>query len=176
MAELFIIGDLQGATGFSSGTLSCQWKMVTGQAFHVVHGYEEGQTQVDTPSDGFTCWSHPIDVHYGVEGLQGWPKLSVQVFHQDTFGRNELAGYGYVDVPSVPGEHELECVCWKPSGASFLDSLSSSLVGGGRQLRSDALVYTQDDRFKLKTVSVGKVHMRLSIIVRGFAAHGVEFS
>lgn len=30
------------------------------------------------------------DVHYATKGIQGWPKLHLQVWHQDMFGRNEL--------------------------------------------------------------------------------------
>ena len=38
-------------------------------------------------------WAHPIDVHYTTKGIQGWPKLKLQVWHQDMFGRNELCKY-----------------------------------------------------------------------------------
>ena len=58
-------------------------------------------------------------------GLQGWPKLWVQVYHQDSFGRsgldmkillfyykcplrNELVGYGFTHLPSTPGLHKIE--------------------------------------------------------------------
>lgn len=35
-------------------------------------------------------WAHPLDLHYTTKGIQGWPKLKLQVWHQDMFGRNEL--------------------------------------------------------------------------------------
>ena len=38
----------------------------------------------------------------------GWPRLSLQVWHQDGYGRQELYGYGSVFVPSAPGDHEVE--------------------------------------------------------------------
>ena len=79
--------------------------------FKVLAGLKEGQTQVDDPAIGEEAYfSHPIDIHYATRylndsfyiikkiklhsnkfihnrGLQGWPKLLVQVFHQDSFGR-----------------------------------------------------------------------------------------
>ena len=46
-------------------------------------GRIEGQTQVDKPEEGETSfWSHPIDVHFAARGLQGWPRILLQVYHQ----------------------------------------------------------------------------------------------
>ena len=35
-------------------------------------------------------WSHPIDVHYTLKGIDGWPRLKLEVWGVDGFGRNEL--------------------------------------------------------------------------------------
>ena len=35
-------------------------------------------------------WSHPIDVHYTLKGIDGWPRLKLEVWGVDSFGRNEL--------------------------------------------------------------------------------------
>ncbi len=42
-------------------------------------------------------WAHPIDVHYSTKGIQGWPKIKLQVWHQDMFGRNELCTQSAID-------------------------------------------------------------------------------
>ena len=43
------------------------------------------------PQDGkYAKWSHPIDIHLACKGLQGWPKLHFQVWHEDFFKRTEL--------------------------------------------------------------------------------------
>lgn len=82
------------------------------------------------------------DIHMACQGLQGWPKLYFQVWHEDFFGRNELCkysfnyihtfihlycssihlfisldGYGFCHVPTVPGIHDVECVTWRPVGS-----------------------------------------------------------
>ncbi len=31
-----------------------------------------------------------LDIHLATKGLQGWPKLYFQVWHEDYFGRHEL--------------------------------------------------------------------------------------
>ena len=90
MAEVHLIGQLVGGGDFYPYTsLFCKWSIQTGGAWKQLQGLREGQTQVDNPETDcdIAYWSHPIDVHYASKGLQGWPKLHLQIFHQDTFGR-----------------------------------------------------------------------------------------
>lgn len=91
MAEVHVIGEIAGASGFPSQNLFCKWGLTAGGAWRLLEGLSEGQTQVDYPQDGQCAkWSHPIDIHYACKGLQGWPKMFFEVWHQDIFGRNEL--------------------------------------------------------------------------------------
>ena len=89
MAEVHLIGQLIGASDFPEHSLFCRWSIQTGGAWKHLQGSKEGQTQVDSPAAGgqTTYWSHPIDAHYSTRGLQGWPRLLVQVYNQDSFGR-----------------------------------------------------------------------------------------
>ena len=102
MAEVHLIGRVVGASDFGDSVgggggagLFCKWSLQTGGAWDILSGSREGQTQVDRPGEeggvvsrpGAACWSHPVDAHYATKGLQGWPKLVVQVFRQDGFGR-----------------------------------------------------------------------------------------
>ena len=82
MAEVHLIGELVGGSGFPSGNLFCKWGLAVGSAWKVLEGLQEGQTQVDHPqvshqvsqcnmqsffsshfsSQDGSCakWSHPI--------------------------------------------------------------------------------------------------------------------
>ena len=103
-----------------------------------------------------------------------WPKLHVQVWHQDSYNRQELYGYGYCHLPCAPGFHELTVSTWRPVG-SAQEQLSQMFVGGGAQLRSTDLIYSGADRYNLRTQTMGKVHLQLGIILRNFDKYGVEF-
>ncbi|CAM4667952.1 unnamed protein product [Leuciscus chuanchicus] len=163
-----------GATGFPQNSLFCKWGVHTGGAWRLLAGLKEGQTQVDMPQTGdMAYWSHPIDLHYTTKGLQGWPKLHLQVWHQDSFGRCQLYGYGYIHVPSSPGQHRLQCATWRPLG-SWQDQLAEMFVGGGPQLRSPDLIYSGADRYRLHTVGMGTVELELCVILRHFDRYGVE--
>lgn len=103
----------------------------------------------------------------------GWPKLHIQVWHQDSFGRCELYGYGYCHIPSSPGHHRLQCATWRPLG-SWQEQLAQMFVGGGPQLRSPDLIYSGADRYRLHTVAMGVVEVELGIILRHFDRYGIE--
>ncbi|XP_037090126.1 B9 domain-containing protein 2-like [Pollicipes pollicipes] len=174
-AEVHLIGQLLGGSGFPSTQLFCRWNIHTGGAWHHLEGLKEGQTQVDNPLLGDTAiWAHPIDVHYTVKGITGWPKLVVQVYSLDSFGRTDLCGYGFCNLPATPGAHRIDCVTWRPTG-SLRDEFRQQFVGGGPQLRSPELVYTPLDRYRLQTVAMGTVHVQMNVILRNFEQYGIEY-
>ncbi|KAM9047317.1 B9 domain-containing protein 2 [Balaenoptera ricei] len=174
MAEVHVIGQIMGATGFSESSLFCKWGIHTGAAWKLLSGVREGQTQVDTPQIGdMAYWSHPIDLHFATKGLQGWPRLHLQVWSQDSFGRCQLAGYGFCHVPSSPGTHQLDCPTWRPLG-SWREQLARAFVGGGPQLLHGDAIYSGADRYRLHTAAGGTVHLELGLLLRHFDRYGVE--
>jgi B9 domain-containing protein 2 len=130
MAELHIVGSIDSGHGFAEAAglsdLFLKWTLESGPNFRVVQGLSTGQTHCDHPDDAEAAvWSHPLDVHYTLKGIDGWPRISLEVWGVDRFGRNELAGYGVCMVPTTPGLHRLECATWRPSG-TLREQLSSA--------------------------------------------------
>ncbi|XP_056395043.1 B9 domain-containing protein 2 isoform X2 [Hyla sarda] len=160
MAEVHIIGQIVGASSFPQHSLFCKWGVHTGGAWKLLSGTVEGQTQVDNPqNEDMAFWSHPIDIHFATKGLQGWPKLHLQVWHQDSFGRNELYGYSFLHIPSTPGTHTLLSPTWRPLG-TWQEQISQMFVGGGPQLKSPNLIYGGADRYRLQTTAMGQMARR----------------
>jgi B9 domain-containing protein 2 len=185
MAELHIVGTLQGASQFPHPELTCKWAIIAGEDWKLLEGEDSGQTQVDIPAEDseYTVWSHPIDIHYATKSIEGWPKLQLQglrtvfnrqlVYHQDSYGRNELYGYGFIHIPTIPGSHELECVTWRPVGKP-IDRLYSFFLNATPQLRNFDLIHTPSDRYQLTTESMGKVHIEIMVVTRNFLKQGVK--
>ncbi|XP_065176798.1 B9 domain-containing protein 2-like isoform X2 [Sycon ciliatum] len=144
MAEVHVIGELVGATGFSASGLFCKWTVSHGSSWRLLEGCAEGQTQVDAPQDT-SCfyWSHP------------------------------LGGYGFCHLPTTPGSHQLQCVTWKPRGTAR-DQLSSFFLGGAAQLKDEGTVVNAAQRCQLHTVSSGTVQINVSVLLRNFDKFGVE--
>ena len=106
MAELHVIGEVSGGSGFPSHNLYCKWSVHAEGTWSILAGLKEGQTQVDNPeNEDYAVWAHPIDLHFTTKGLKGWPKLHFEVWHQDGFGRNEIYGYGFCHIPTSPGKN-----------------------------------------------------------------------
>lgn len=56
---------------------------------------------------------------YAVSGLDGWPKLLLEVGFVDSFGRNDVAGYGFCFVPSAPGHHNIDVQIFRPTESLY---------------------------------------------------------
>ncbi|KAK3871506.1 hypothetical protein Pcinc_023348 [Petrolisthes cinctipes] len=175
MAEVHIIGQLSGTSGFPCASLFCKWSLQLGGGWKVVEGVSEGQTQADQSDTGNTStWCHPIDLHLSTRGIQGWPRLLLQVYRQDDLGRVDLCGYGVTHVPTRPGHHTLVCHTWRPVG-TFGEEVRRAFLGGGPQLLSTEFIHSSLERYRLHTIAAGLVHLELGIILRNFEKYGVIY-
>lgn len=95
------------------------------------------------------------------------------MWSQDSFGRCQLAGYGFCHVPSSPGTHQLDCPTWRPLG-SWREQLARAFVGGGPQLLHGDAIYSGADRYRLHTAAGGIVRLELGLLLRHFDRYGVE--
>eukprot|EP01083_Nonionella_stella_P040171 109176_1 len=87
--ELHVIGEFVGGTGFDFDNAFGRFQFVAGESWELVGGQDKGQTQVDYPKDGMNfIWNHPIDLHYYLKAVQGWPKALIEVWHLDPRLRN----------------------------------------------------------------------------------------
>lgn len=140
MAEIHIVGEISGGYNFSGHSFFCVFEVVHGVQWRHVEGRPRGSTHVMENHHDGVVWSFPIDVHYAAQSIQGWPKIAIQVWALDEYGRKDLAGYGtcYVPLPGAVGgtyashtasssaaatnspyydgdETVLEVATWKPS-------------------------------------------------------------
>ncbi|KAG7163571.1 B9 domain-containing protein 2-like [Homarus americanus] len=146
MAEVHIIGQVTGASGFPKASLFCKWILQFGGGWKVVEGLVEGQTQADQSEvDDTVCWCHPVDIHLATRGIQEWPKFLIQVYRQDDVGRIDLCGYGIIHVPTKPGHHKMTCHTWRPVG-TFAEELRRTFLGGGPQLLSTEFMHSARER------------------------------
>lgn len=141
-------------------------------------GKTSGRTQVDSPPDedgtGVAVWAHPFDVHYACDSIRGWPKLRVEAWHQDEYGRAQLAGYGFCHVPCAAGQFDVDIRTWRPQ-LSLWESIKARFIGGSPELVNESVVSSPMDRFCLRTETMGTVHVSFSIVFRGFSENGVSW-
>lgn len=90
-----------------------------------VEGFTEGQTATCTNRFGNTycAFGHPIDVHLACRGVQGWPKIHLEVYAVN------VVNFKFILITN---------------------------------------------RYKLSTISAGKVTVELMIIAKNFSTFGVS--
>ncbi|KAL1516569.1 hypothetical protein ABEB36_000469 [Hypothenemus hampei] len=175
MAEVHIIGEIKEAKAFSKQELFCKWYLHIGNNWRVIEGKREGDTQVASSPFIDTChWSYPIDLHLATSGIQGWPKIYLEVYHLDWLGRAHLFGYGLVTIPTSPGRHTLDCYTWRPLG-TLRDRIFQFFLGGGLQIKYPDLIFSPENRYRLSTEAMGVVTLELELILRNFNNYGVEY-
>uniref|UniRef100_A0A7E4UYF3 B9 domain-containing protein 2 n=1 Tax=Panagrellus redivivus TaxID=6233 RepID=A0A7E4UYF3_PANRE len=172
MAEVHVIGEIYSAHDFPDNQLCCRWQLQTGGGWRVISGDREGQTQTDLPTTEAAYFAHPLNIHLSTRTIQGWPRINIEVWHHDQYGRQEVYGYGTAFIPSSPGEHMIDCQCWRPKGTTR-DEIMQFFVGGGLQLRSISALESPAERVKLQTVAMGVVKLRISVITRYFDRFGI---
>lgn len=172
--EIHVIGEIVGSTGFPSG-VSCKWAMATGEKWTVLNGEVSGQTHTDYPTSDMAVWAHPIDVHYVAGTVHGWPRISVQVWKLDEYGRNEIQAYGFVHVPSTAGSFDLEISTWRPLGSHGVE-VAGFFLGSKPQLASaDMIVKDISDRYRLTTEAAGTVYVHVDVLFKNLELHHVEW-
>ncbi|CAD6223104.1 GSCOCG00005396001-RA-CDS [Cotesia congregata] len=172
MAELHIFGRIESAENFKKSILFCKWSFHTGNGWKLLNGNSEGQTQ--ECRDFYRkklAWDHPIDLHYTTHTLQGSPKLLLQIFSRDNYGRILFTAYGTCSVPMIPGFHQIKCHTWKPIG-NWQDRLRDKFLGMTLQLKTPSLLANSTDRFELLTETEGDVDINFQIITRNFNKFG----
>jgi B9 domain-containing protein 2 len=183
MAELHVIGEITGASGFGGQSLFATFEFVTGLNWSHVGGQVKGTTHImENTYDGI-AWSTPLDVHFSMPSVQGWPKIAMQIWSLDGHGRQDLQGYGVCFVP-LPALQDvvIEVPTWKPtywhpSGmVRWYRQFRQMFMGGNPVLRNDTIVHSNDDRYRLNTTSGGTVTLRLNVITRNAALVGLKMS
>ncbi|XP_047544266.1 B9 domain-containing protein 2 isoform X2 [Vanessa atalanta] len=171
----------------------------TGPNWTLISGFSEGQTASGKENfKNSVEWVHPLDLHYVCKGIQGWPKIILQVSCLDSIGRSWVVGYGCCALPSTPGYHTIKVPCWVPAATTVTERLKQYFIGGGHELTQTDIINLGSDRFdrfieiifnkkkidtiffclnrfKLITQSKGEIKLNICIVLRNLTQFGVEY-
>ncbi|KAL0230178.1 hypothetical protein PCE1_003740 [Barthelona sp. PCE] len=174
MAELHVVGRIRGGVGFTGGRgFWCRYSIHKGEGWDSVQENLEGQSHIDYPEGDEVVWSFPLDLHFNLHNLTGWPRLFIKVFTRDAYGTDSLVGYCVYHIPTKPGFHEVEVATWKPIG-TLSQQWSSFFIGNTPQLSNEEFVFGDSSRYELNTESSGTVLLDINVVTRNFKQHGIE--
>lgn len=189
MAEVHLIGQILGSSGFSDSSAFLKWRLQTNSNWSVLEGIREGQTHLTKSyrerkhsndnedheiSSNKYIWSHPIDIHYVTKGLQGWPKFEFQVWGADWLGKCNISAYGFLNVPMQPGYHELTCYTWRPVG-DIRQRFVNYITGYRMHLLDPSDPVTNGlQRHAIQAQSMGTISVQLTVVLKGFEKLGFD--
>lgn len=184
MSDVHIIGEIEGARSFGKSNIFLTFEFVTGSQWLRVAGDDAGQTHT-IDNEETTPFSHPIDVHYRANAMDGWPRILINVWSLDNYGRREFQGYGsaYIAMPQAMvtaasaaddsfasmtvTDCFLEIPTWQPKAPTIMGNIRAMLLGGGPFVKEPSIITDPDERYKLHAISRGVITARLSVAVRG---------
>ena len=177
--EVHFVGEIIGGSGFAGNGTSVKWTLEYGKYWDLLSGDAVGQSQYasgDSLSD-LVAWNHPLDLHLATSSMQGWPRLRLQVWELDEYGRTNLSGYGFAHLPVNPGCYDIAVACWRPTG-SLPEEIQAFFLGANPQLANEEVLFSKawENRCRLVTVPSGKVHIQVSVINRFFMEQGVDMN
>mmetsp|Transcript_3504 Transcript_3504/g.4372 ORF Transcript_3504/g.4372 Transcript_3504/m.4372 type:complete len:188 (-) Transcript_3504:119-682(-) len=169
--NVHLIGEINGVTGINMPNLSCFIKLVSDQSnnSHWIKNEGDSESFTQICSNRPIVWNHPIDLSFSTTSVVHWPCLYFEVWSQDEYGRNDIAGYGQCQVPAAPGYYDkIDAVIWRPLG-TFLERLRAKFLGGYPQLVNpeEFVLNASRQREDFYTETMGSVVLSLNVVVQG---------
>ena len=100
--------------------------------------------------------------------MRGWPRLLLEVWKVDSYGRHNLYGYGTLAIPMSSGDYDLEVGCWRPMGTWY-----DRFIGANSELQYPGVMASPLSRYGLKTFSTCITKVEINVIGRNFQLHGI---
>ena len=183
LPEMHIVGQIKSgsgiATDISEGVI-CRYKVDFGEAWGFIGGEISGQTQASyckLLNNEIVPFNHPIDLHLSQAAMQGWgsPRISIQTYRLDMYGRRLLSSYGFAHIPLRNGAHKVSIQLWRPAGTPEQE-LSALLLGDTPALASADPLYESAwrERCRLISQAAGKVNLELFVVTRNLVYHSID--
>jgi Ciliary basal body-associated, B9 protein len=151
-------------------------KNLSGSLWKFIEGQSEGQTATDSNRlDSRSIFSHPIDLHLATRGIQGWPKLSVEIFSVNSLKQFYPVGVGFTYVPTKPGIHKIAISTWRIAPLTLFDTIKEKFFTGGFTIVKKDLIHSGSERYKISTISSGIVSVELSLVFKHFRKYNIHF-
>ncbi|OQR85337.1 B9 domain-containing protein 2-like [Achlya hypogyna] len=175
MPQVHVLGEVVGGSGYDRPSAFCIWRLVKDDHYwSVVRGADNGQTQ--QAMEQRTCagvdvlWAHPIDIHLATSSIRGWPKITLEVWHETADGRKELCGYGTCRIPTTTGCITIECPTWRPIGnaSSWTDRLSTYFFGAPWLVNPNVVHDGPPNQYDLCTETTGCVVLEFQLLLSGW--------
>lgn len=151
--------------------------------------------------DATLVWNMPFDLAWKSTNVFGWPRLVVsvrdgsielhlahsclhlahhlhcaipQVYGYDMLGRNIVAGYSSMLVPTTPGRHTRTLRAFAPVSSSMLQSFIAWLTANRPEFWQPTFVAQGKGREVTRVQPAGTITVQINVQSRGMIDHGYD--
>ena len=153
--------------------------------------------------DATLVWNMPFDLAWKSTNVFGWPRLVVsvrecrqqaehclahsclhlahwfhhailQVYGYDMLGRNIVAGYSSMLVPTTPGRHTRTLRAFAPVSSSMLQSFIAWLTANRPEFWQPTFVAQSKGREVTRVQPAGTIKVQINVQSRGMTDHGYD--
>lgn len=122
-------------------------------------------------------WNQPISISFRGYNFYGCPQIVLSVYNFDTFGNDQLLGYGCAHLPissQISANHRQSVKIYSPQSSSFLKQILSWISGKKPELVDSNLFARSDCRSVLQMVTVGKIELTLNLATKDVQNNGYK--
>ncbi len=160
--------------------LYCHHSFVTGPDWSVTAGLSDGLSQCARRREGsidhMVVWNFPVDATFRSTSPYGWPQIVLRVFEMNSYGKEQVRGYGAVHVPLVPGSHTAKVAMFVPESSSLIQRFTGYLMGSKPHYVDPRVVASGEGRDVTRVTSMGYVTVEFNVITKDLKRLGYEGS
>jgi len=177
---LTVGGQIESAEFPEFDDIFCKYSFVFGQDWAITSGLEEGISQIAKRSLYYSestskfVFNHPLDVSFKSTNPFGWPQIVVSAYGYDVFGHDVVRGYGAVHLPVSSGSHVLTVPMFVPESSSYMQKLSSWLLGRRPEFIDPCVVAQSEGREVTRVRSQGTVRLKLNVLTKDLKRLGYD--
>ena len=158
-----------------------KYSIVSGPDFILSSGQDIGITQIARRqfdkeiAEHKFVWNQPITLSYRCYNYYGWPQIVLSVYYFDTFGNDQILGYGCVHLPAsnqISTGFKRLVKIYAPQSTSLVRQLLSWVSGKKPELVDSNLFARADCRSVLQMTHIGRVELTLNITTKDVATNG----
>lgn len=122
-------------------------------------------------------WNQPVSASFRSYNCFGWPQIILCAYYFDTFGNDQILGYGcaYLPVSSFSPSNTKQIVTiYAPQSTSTLRRFISWILGRKPELIASNLFARGDCRSLLHMDAIGEVELSFNMISSNLANNGYK--
>lgn len=178
--SIHISGSIENGYFNGVNDVYIKYSIVAGPDWILNFGTDVGVTQIAryrTIDDNVRqfVWNQPISISYRSYNCYGWPQIVLSVYHFDTFGNDQILGYGSVHLPvssQTSANYNQLVEIYAPQSSSFTRQILSWITGRKPELVDSNLFARGDCRSALQMVTVGKLELTFNLTSKDVASNG----